>query len=51
MSNLNSEFKNILETLENNMKNKEDLEFVKVQIFNLYNMFFDEVLFLLSSQN
>ena len=43
MSNLNSEFKNILETLENNMKNKEDLELVKVQIFNLYNLFFDEV--------
>ena len=43
MSNLNSEFKGILETLENNMKNKEDLELVKVQIFNLYNLFFDEV--------
>lgn len=43
MSNLNSEFKNILETLENNIKNKEDLELVKVQIFNLYNLFFDEV--------
>ena len=43
MSNLNSEFKNILETLENNIKNKEDLELVKVQIFNLYNLFFDEI--------
>ncbi len=43
MSNLNSEFKNILETLENNMKNKEDLELVKVQMFNLYNLFFDEM--------
>ena len=43
MSNLNSEFKNILETLENNIKNKEDLELVKVQMFNLYNLFFDEV--------
>lgn len=43
MSNLNSEFKKILETLENNMKNKEDLELVKVQIFNLYNLFFDEI--------
>ena len=43
MSNLNSEFKNILDTLENNMKNKEDLELVKVQIFNLYNLFFDEI--------
>ena len=43
MSNLNSEFKNILETLENNMKNKDDLELVKVQMFNLYNLFFDEI--------
>lgn len=43
MSNLNSEFKKILETLENNIKNKEDLELVKVQIFNLYNLFFDEI--------
>ncbi len=43
MSNLNSEFKNILETLENNIKNKEDLELVKIQMFNLYNLFFDEI--------
>lgn len=43
MSNLNSEFKNILETLEGNMKNKEDLELVKVQMFNLYNLFFEEM--------
>lgn len=43
MSNLNSEFKSILETLESNMKNKEDLELVKVQMFNLYNLFFDEM--------
>lgn len=43
MSNLNSEFKNILETLENNIKDKEDLEVVKVQIFKLYNLFFDEI--------
>lgn len=43
MSNLNTEFKAILETLEQNIKNKEDLELVRVQMFNLYNMFFDEV--------
>lgn len=43
MSNLNSEFKNILETLEANLKNKEDLELVKVQMFNLYNLFFEEM--------
>ena len=43
MSNINAEFKEILETLEKNMKNKDDLELVKVQMFNLYNLFFDEV--------
>ena len=43
MNNLNSEFKIILENLEKNLKNKEDLEFVKTQMFNLYNLFFDEI--------
>lgn len=43
MSNLNVKFKKILEDLENNIKNKEDLDYIKVQIFNLYNLFFDEV--------
>ena len=43
MSNLNAKFKKILEDLEQNIQNKEDLEYIKVQIFNLYNMFFDEV--------
>ena len=43
MSNLNVKFKKILEDLEQNIQNKEDLEYIKVQIFNLYNMFFDEV--------
>ena len=43
MSNLNVKFKKILEDLEQNIKNKEDLEYIKVQIFNLYNMFFDEI--------
>ena len=43
MSNLNVKFKKILEDLEKNIQNKEDLEYIKVQIFNLYNMFFDEV--------
>jgi len=43
MSNLNVKFKKILDDLEQNIKNKEDLEYIKVQIFNLYNMFFDEV--------
>ena len=43
MANLNSEFKSIVETLEKNIKNKEDLELVKEQIFKLYNLFFDEI--------
>lgn len=43
MSNLNVKFKKILEDLEQNIQNKEDLEYIKVQIFNLYNMFFDEI--------
>ena len=43
MSNLNVKFKKGLEDLEKNIQNKEDLEYIKVQIFNLYNMFFDEV--------
>ena len=43
MSNLNTKFKKILEDLEQNIQNKEDLEYIKVQIFNLYNMFFDEI--------
>ena len=43
MPNLNAEFKTILENLEKNMKNKEDVELAKVQMFNLYNLFFDEI--------
>ena len=43
MSNLNAKFKKILDDIEQNIQNKEDLEYIKVQIFNLYNMFFDEV--------
>ena len=43
MSNLNGELKKILEELEQNIQNKEDLEYIKVKIFNLYNLFFDEV--------
>ena len=43
MSNLNGKFKKILKDLEENIQNKEDLEYIKVQIFNLYNLFFDEI--------
>lgn len=43
MSNLNVKFKKILEDLEQNIKDKDDLEYIKVQVFNLYNLFFDEI--------
>ena len=43
MAELNDKFKQILNDIENNLKNKEDLEYVKTQIFNLYNIFFDEI--------
>ena len=43
MSNFNSEFKKILKNLEENIKDKEALETAKVEIFNLYNLFFEEV--------
>ena len=46
MSNFNSDFKNVLKNLENNIKDKEALEIAKVEIFNLYNLFFDTHLYL-----
>jgi len=41
MANFNSEFKKILENLENNIQDKEALEAARVEMFNLYNIFFD----------
>ncbi|MDO5555557.1 MAG: hypothetical protein Q4G09_02575 [Clostridia bacterium] len=43
MSNLNSKFKKILKDIEENIENKDDLEYIKIQIFNLYNLFFEEL--------
>lgn len=43
MSNFNSEFKKILKNLEENIKMPEDLEIAKLEIFNLYSIFFEEV--------
>lgn len=43
MADFNSNFKKILQNLENNIKDKEALEAAKVEIFNLYNFFLDEV--------
>jgi len=41
MANFNTEFKKILQNLENNIKDEKALEAAKVEIFNLYNIFFD----------
>ncbi len=43
MAELNVKFKQILDEIEKNLNNKEDLEFVKTQVFKLYNLFFDEM--------
>lgn len=43
MANFNSEFKKILKNLEQNIQDKDALEAAKVEMFNLYNLFFDEV--------
>lgn len=43
MANFNEEFKKILKNLEENISDKEALETAKVEIFNLYNLFFDEI--------
>ena len=43
MANFNSEFKKILKNLEDNITDKEALEAAKVEVFNLYNLFFDEI--------
>lgn len=51
MSNFNSEFKKILKDLENSIKDKENLEIAKTEIFNLYNLFFDEITELEQSMN
>lgn len=43
MASFNSEFKKILKNLENNIEDKKALEVAKVEMFNLYNLFFDEI--------
>ena len=43
MADVNTKFRKILKELEGKIKNKEDLEFVKIQMFNLYNILFEEV--------
>ena len=46
MADFNSNFKKILQNLENNIKDKEALEAAKVEIFNLYNFFLDEIIYM-----
>lgn len=43
MANFNAEFKKILKNLEENISDKDALEAAKVEMFNLYNLFFDEI--------
>ena len=42
MSDLQKKFKKVISDIEQNLKNKEDLEYVKTQIYNIYNIFLDE---------
>ena len=43
MSNLKKRFNLIIEELEQNIKNKEDLEYIKSQIYNIAIIFLDEL--------
>ena len=42
MSDLQQKFKSIIDELDKNLKNKEDIEYVKGQIYKIYVMFLDE---------
>ncbi len=42
MTELQKKFKKIISDLEENLKDKEDLEYVKTQIYKVYTMFLDE---------
>ncbi len=43
MSTLKKKFKEIIDDLEKNIKNKEDLEYVKSQVYNVALLFLDEL--------
>ena len=43
MANLKKRFNEILEDLEKNIKNKEDLEYIKSQVYNISLLFLDEM--------
>ena len=42
MTEMQKQFKKIISDIEENLKNKEDVEYVKNQIYNLYNSFLNE---------
>ena len=42
MSDLQKNLKKVISDIEKNLKNKEDIEYVKTQIYNIYNIFLDE---------
>ena len=42
MSDLQKKLNKIMSEIEKNLKNKEDLEYVKTQIYNIYTIFLDE---------
>ena len=43
MANLKKKFNEILENLESNIKNKEDLDYIKSQVYNISLLFLDEM--------
>ena len=43
MANLKKRFKEILDDIEKNIKNKDDLEYIKSQIYNVSILFLDEL--------
>ena len=43
MGDLQDNFKKIINDLEQNIQNKEDLDYIKTQIFNISNLFLDEL--------
>lgn len=43
MGDLQKNFKKIINDLEQNIQNKEDLDYIKTQIFNISNLFLDEL--------
>ena len=42
MSDLDKKFKTIISNIEKNLKNQEDINYVKEQIYNMYTIFLDE---------